>query len=564
MVKIPMRGILALLAFVVSCSGGNEEEAIQPGQWNGTVSHYHFNFDLSTKAATTTLTFVTETDGDCLTLPFRAGELTSVTTLNGEQATARKGGGLLEVCGTAAKAGAILTIQVAHSVPEATWEDSQVGYSEWNDDLGNPFHYLVSWVGGCDRFGPCDSQPDQFSSYTFEVTHPAGTQVLCPGKITATNTITTCETDFSAPTYSAFGIAASKSWQAHDLGQWNGVQVTLFDIPGSQTQENFSISKHRDFLSWMENNFGDYPYGDELRFVVGPTYWGGFEHPGNIVLSDGLATNGFSAFKNALEHTVNHEIAHMWAGDQTTLLGVYDFAWKEAMAEYLTYLFDTVDDPESAQLANAAWHSFANNADHYPVPEERPPLLDYYGDAYGPGPMVLFRQLEALYSRENMLTALKALLGKQRAIGIADVKEELEKATGDDLSDYFNAWVYGQGKPTWLRISLDVSVDNEILTVTAQDTTNSEKTWPCTFSVKVTSRETGETATVRLFSGIEGQPQLQGSSTVSAGFIVDSGYTLAPNKECLVYESTPTATFSNEKVNPWLTERAKKRTKRRR
>src|SRR5690606_23155931 len=98
------------------------------------------------------------------------------------------------------------------------------------------------------------------------------------------------------------------------------------------------VDEHKAFTAWMVENFGPYPYGNELRFAVGPTYWNGFEHPGNIILNDRLNTGGIGeSFSNPLAHTTSHEIAHQWAGDQTTLADTYDFVWKEAMAEYLVY-----------------------------------------------------------------------------------------------------------------------------------------------------------------------------------------------------------------------------------
>ena len=37
----------------------------------------------------------------------------------------------------------------------------------------------------------------------------------------------------------------------------------------------------------MADHFGPYAYGQEIRFATAPTYWAGFEHPGNIALGDG-------------------------------------------------------------------------------------------------------------------------------------------------------------------------------------------------------------------------------------------------------------------------------------
>src|SRR5213079_2204459 len=95
----------------------------------------------------------------------------------------------------------------------------------------NPFHYLVSWVGGCDRFGPCDARPSMFARYSFTVTHPATLDVRCSGTITeVSDTETHCEFDHDGgPTYSTFGIAAYPAWTQRDKGTWGSAKVTLYD-----------------------------------------------------------------------------------------------------------------------------------------------------------------------------------------------------------------------------------------------------------------------------------------------------------------------------------------------
>ena len=75
-------------------------------------------------------------------------------------------------------------------------------------------------------------------------------------------------------------------------------------------------------------------------------------------------------------------------------------------------------------------------ANFFPVPGEKPALFDYYGDAYGPGPMVLFRQLEVLTSRDQVLAALKSVLGHQHALSVDDLVAALAQNTGLDLTAF--------------------------------------------------------------------------------------------------------------------------------
>ena len=539
-----MRPALTLLAAVcLGGCGGSDPPPTGPISYQ--VLHYDYAFDLESRAAGASLTLLVGAGGgDCIDIPLRAGDLADIF-LDGEQVGGTLRDGVLHVCGAGWEEGTEIELRASVVVAEETWangiETSQVGYSVTPDLEGNPFRYLVSWVGGCDRFGPCDNAPDRFATYRFTVAHPAGTRVLCPGAITQGTTETVCAFDHAGgPTYSTFGLAAGDSWTVNDLGDWGGVHATFHDTPSSGVFAQFERDRHAGFLFWMESLFGPYPYGDELRFVTGPTHWSGFEHPGNIVLNDRLGI-GISAYTDAVGHVTDHEIVHMWAGDQSTLATTHDFVWKEAMAEYLTFVFETERVSASEGRATAlAWKRFARNAAWWPVPGEQPPLLDYYGDVYGPGPMILFRQLEVLFSREAVLAALQDLWGAPRAFGVADVQAALEVATGADLDGYFDAWVYGEGEPDWPTFTVAVDgVSPGPVDVTVTPTAGSEP-FGCAFTVVLTG-DAAETHAVRIDRGIDG-----GGATVvntTPGFAV-TGHTFDPEGECLATEVPAAAAAS--------------------
>src|SRR5262249_25632201 len=158
-------------------------------------------------------------------------------------------------------------------------------------------------------------------------------------------------------------------------------------------------------------------------------------------------------WSDPLRHVLMHEFTHQWAGDHATLADTYDFFWKEATAEYLTYVYeDEKIGPADGQATLDYWKSIAAASRYYPVPQDKPPLFTYYGDAYGEGPMVLYRQLEAMYSRGQVLAAVKKLLsssGPPRQVSVDDFRVALEESTGAKLSSYFDAWVFGGGAPAW-------------------------------------------------------------------------------------------------------------------
>jgi aminopeptidase N len=449
-----MRWALVVLCVAAACGGSPQPPPTGP--IDATITTYDYTFDLTTRHASAVLTATVNTGGDCLTLPFRAKALTGIT-IDGVAAGTQLAQDLLTICGQGWDAGTELTIAGQMDVALATDGASQVGYSITGTASGAKFYYLVSWVEGCDQFAPCDNRPPVFAHYHFHVTHPAGVTVLCPGTVGDANGVTDCTFDYDGgPTYSGFGVAAHSAWHLQDFGTWGGVHATIYDEPSGAVSALVDSNWFDGYVTWLEGQFGPYPYGTDLRVAVAPTYWSGFEHPGNILLDDGLTCGPprcLQRYLHPVTHVLSHEIAHQWAGDQTTLTGRYDFAWKESMAEYLAYTYESMKDPPAALATARAWKSMAAGALYYPVPTTSPALLDYYGDVYGPGPMILFHQVERMSSQAAVLAALHSLLGTPHAISVADVEAALEQSTGLDLSAYFAAWLTGAGAPVWPQVS---------------------------------------------------------------------------------------------------------------
>ena len=538
-----------LFVVLVACGGGEDPPV---GAITAQVTHYDYRFDIDSRAAHATVTAQVEVEGDCLTLPFRAEGLQAETLLVGGAAptSATQGSGDLTLCGVGHRAGETITLETDLTIPMQTLSTSQVGYSITQDSETNKFYYLVSWVGGCDRFGPCDSRPDQFATYTFHVTHPDTFKARCAGAITEVSpTETRCDfTHAGGPTYSTFGVAAYPSWTQSDKGMWGTAKVTVYDRSQTTIDGAIDSAYHAGFVSFMESTFGPYPFGDELRILTAPTYWSGFEHPGNIVLDDRLNKDR-SAYLDPVAHVLDHEIAHQWAGDQTTLKDTYDFVWKEAMAEYLAYVYeDTANKPAATATANA-WKSFSVGARFFPVPAEKPELFDYYGDVYGPGPMILFRQLEVLSSRDQVLAAIKSVLGQARALSVDELVVALEASTGLSLTDYAAGWIHGTGAPDWPTFTLAFTPGAGTSMLAVRQTNPSKRT--CKFHVSLIGANPGERVNVEVDTFRNGADQMIPVPTPA--FTVASTE-IDPLRECIVF-STSSVARSGPRRHPWRTGR---------
>lgn len=466
----------------------------------GQVQRYDYAFDLASAHATSKLSIdVAPPGGDCFAASC-ALDKTSANTWNGAPAkSAALQGDTLTTCGEPVPGDAKLTIGAAVDVPEKTFLGLDVGFSRKQDMAGGQFTYLLSWVKGCEHFGPCDADPSRLAAFHFDVTHAPGQVVLCPGTLTPGSTLTQCDLSGTlAPTYSAFGLAADPLWKRAEFATVAGVNLAFYEVPVGKIAASLNKPSVTEFFTWITTLLGPLPYGKELRFAGAPTAWLGFEHPANIILNEQLPLQ-VGAYKDPTMHVLMHETVHQWAGDRATLASVPDFVWKEATAEYLAYVFEDEHRPAGEAAASLAyWDAISLQSQHYPRPTDSPtPSVEsFYGDVYGPGPMVLYVQLESLLGRDKVLGGIQGFLVQPGARSADDLRKTIEAASGKDLKPYFDAWVFGSGKPEWPTFSVATTQTGDQVTVTVTQKNASKKLYGCKVEVGVQGATASALATV--------------------------------------------------------------------
>jgi aminopeptidase N len=421
-------------------------------------------------------------------------------TWNGKDAkSATLANNQLDACGEGVAAGGALTIAAETDVPAKSYLGLDVGFSKHKDQDGNDFTYLLSWVGGCDRFGPCDADPSRLVGFHYDITHAKGTTVLCPGVLTAGDTKTSCDlTGTLAPTYSGFGLAADPGWTRSVFTSVAGLDLVFYETPKGTLAAHLEKDSLAAYITWITGLLGPFPYGNEIRYAGGPTKWLGFEHPANIILYQNLPSVTGS-YANPTMHVTMHETAHQWSGDRSTIATTLDFVWKEATVEYLAYVFEDEHRPAAEAAASLDyWDAIALQAQYYPRPTDDPaPAVEkFYGDVYGPGPMVLYVQLESMFGRQAILDGIKAFLAEPGARSVDDLKAALSKSTAQDLTAYFDAWVFGKGVPEWPTFAISTMQTGDQVTVTVTQQNASGKLYGCKVEVQVDGTTQTVVATV--------------------------------------------------------------------
>jgi aminopeptidase N len=469
--------------------GAGGGEVLPPtGPISGTVTRYDYAFDLATAHAHAAVDVaVAAPGGDCFTVGDRV-TLTNVTWNGAAAGSDAVAAGALTACGTGVLGGAPLALAADTAVPTQNYLGLDVGFSRSKDQDGGEFTYLLSWVGGCDHFGPCDADPSRLAAFHFELTHASGTVALCPGVLTAGDTLTTCELSGTlAPTYSGFGFAADPLWKRAPFTTAAGVDLVFYETPSGTLAQSLDKASVAEFIGWITDLLGPLPYGKELRYAGGPTTWLGFEHPANIILAEGLP-GVTGAYDNPTMHVLMHETTHQWSGDRSTLATTLDFVWKEATAEYLSYVFEDEHRPPAEAAASLAyWDGISLQSEHFPRPTDDPPpaVQLFYGDVYGPGPMVLYVQLESLLGRKAVLDGIKSFLAQPGARSVADLRDALGQSSGKDLTAYFDAWVFGQGAPEWPTFTVGTMQTGDQVTVTVTQQNPSKKVYGCKVEIEV-------------------------------------------------------------------------------
>jgi aminopeptidase N len=242
-------------------------------------------------------------------------------------------------------------------------------------------------------------------------------------------------------------------------------------------------------LAFFSQTIALYPY-EKLALIVGATRFGGMENSSAIVFTSSLfdlrGNEKMSArfgIPTHIENVVAHEIAHQWFGDSVTELTWADLWLSEGFATYFAGLFIEKYDGEDA--FRAYMHNAAEKYLSYER-QRRAPIHDTQTEDlnqllnpnnYEKGAWVL-HMLRKRLGDARFFEGLRIyyVMHRDGNATTEDLRKALEKASGQDLKEFFARWVYGAGHPHYeLSWSWkDVTEKNGKLTITVRQTQSDE------------------------------------------------------------------------------------------
>ncbi|WP_405370285.1 M1 family aminopeptidase [Nonlabens sp. Asnod2-A12] len=244
-----------------------------------------------------------------------------------------------------------------------------------------------------------------------------------------------------------------------------GSGATAFPIDNYVYPENLvsaqsSTAVTVPIMNFFENTFGPYPFRDE-KYGHAQFGWGG-----------GMEHTTISFMGNFSRGLIAHELAHQWFGNKVTCGSWQDIWLNESFATYSTGM--TVEHLDGND-AFKSWRVNANNrattdldgSVYVPATDTLSVGRVFNGNlSYNKGGMVLHMLRKKLGDADFEQTLQNYLNDTQLAYNYAKTpqfKSIAETTSGQNLDEFFNDWIYGEGYPqhniNWIDIPNGISIN---------------------------------------------------------------------------------------------------------
>jgi aminopeptidase N len=212
-----------------------------------------------------------------------------------------------------------------------------------------------------------------------------------------------------------------------------------------------------EMLRWFGESTGlAYPYPRYGHVFLQDFMWGGMENTTLTSLTDAVLVDGEHRDEEDVERRFAHELAHQWFGDLIAPRGWAEIWLNESFATYFEQLCmgALADEGELARRMQGERDSYLGEASgryqravvthHYAHPYV---LFDRH--AYEKGCLVLHTLRDQL-GEDAWWRGLRAYVRAHagRAAETAELRRCFEDATGEDLGDFFDHFVFGAGHPS--------------------------------------------------------------------------------------------------------------------
>ena len=446
----------------------------RPGTGGTTPRHYAITLDYDQPAnfleGTAVIDATATQNLSRFNLDFRHFYTISSVTVNGETAHFARGGEqeLKITPADPLDSGSDFTVRVDYSGNPKPIKDPDKSIEGWipTDDGA----FVVNEPQGSPGWYPVNDNPQDKATYDFTVTVPQGHTVMANGQLVSHTTAGGKETwrwSEDSPMASYLATATNGVFQTESLPSAaqseprcvrRSIQTRRCTTPWSDPDPDDPhpdlayerLEPQPEIIEYFSDLYGPYPY----------TSGGGIIDSAHFVGYALESQTRANYQRIPVPTTVVHEIAHQWFGNAVTLKVWPDIWLNEGFATFSEWIYDedhggptaaeTFDElyatPESDPFFEELW---------FPAPAalQRPSQL-FHTPVYDRGAMTL-QALREKVGDDTFFDILRTWYAENRSQSVtsdetvttADFIALAERESGQDLDDFFQVWLYEEGKP---------------------------------------------------------------------------------------------------------------------
>ncbi len=288
---------------------------------------------------------------------------------------------------------------------------------------------------------PVNDQPADKALYDFTITTDAPYSGVANGELVSTETTggrTTTTWHLDSPASSYLTTLAIGDHQ-HSTGTTSSGLTIDYWYPRGAPKLLPKLRKAEGAVDWIEQKLGPYPFST-LGLVVTPAM--------SAMETQTMITLGTNEYVLS-EPVIMHEIAHQWYGDLVSPSDWRDVWLNEGMTMYLQgrYEADQAGIPVAEQLAHyvqACRSSLASDG----------PAGAYDAAGFGAGniyycPALMWDELRKRLGDDEFWKVARSWLDDNAGTSASreQLYEHWEKATGLELTKFFDGWIVGTTMP---------------------------------------------------------------------------------------------------------------------